>query len=121
MKTIIAGSRDLESFKSHERIWIVADAVIQSGFTITEVVSGGARGIDLAGELYAETHNPPIPITRFIPDWSMGRGAGFVRNRKMAEYAQALVLIWNGTSRGSANMGEEAAKRNLRIFHHIIP
>lgn len=120
MKTIIAGSRDLETFKDHYKIFIVSEAVHASGFLpeITEIVSGGARGIDLAGELFAENYN--IPVKKFIPDWSIGKHAGILRNREMAEYADALILIWNGTSRGSANMLKQATEKKLKIYQHII-
>jgi hypothetical protein len=123
LKTIIAGIRDLEIFKDRERIWVVADAVMKSGWRdqITEVFSGGARGIDLAGELWANTCTPPIPIRRFIPDWNgLGKIAGFVRNAEMATYADALILIWDGMSSGSANMKKEAKKREIKIYEYIV-
>jgi hypothetical protein len=108
MKVIIAGSRD---FKNPN---IVVAAVVKSRFTITEVVSGGARGIDRFGEQYAKANK--IPIKQFIPDWSTGRGAGFKRNIEMAEYADALIAIWDGVSRGTAQMIREAEKRGLQVY-----
>lgn len=45
MKVIIAGSRTLHSYD------LVVRAVKDSGLQITEVVSGGARGVDRLGEL----------------------------------------------------------------------
>ncbi len=122
MKTIIAGSRDLGAYSDHEKVFLVADAVMKSGWRdlITEVVSGGARGIDIAGETWAAASKPPIPIKQFIPDWRIGRFAGIQRNRMMAEYADALILIWNGTSKGSANMKKEARNKNLKIYEYIV-
>ena len=123
MKTIIAGSRDLEAFKDNYRVYLVADAVMQSGWRdqITEVVSGGARGIDLAGECWADSLTPPIPIKRFVPDWNgLGKRAGFIRNGEMADYADALILIWNGTSRGSANMKQQALAKGLKVYEYMI-
>lgn len=122
MKTIIAGSRQLEIFSDHYRVWLVADAIMKSGWRdqITEVVSGGARGIDMAGEKWAEAMTPPVPVKRFIPDWSVGKAAGPIRNRKMAEYGDALILIWNGASTGSANMKKEAQARGLKIYEYIV-
>lgn len=43
MKTIIAGSRNIDNPLPH-----INDAVMLSGFRITEIVSGTARGIDQA-------------------------------------------------------------------------
>lgn len=118
MKTIIAGSRRLNT--DHEFIWLVSDAVHRSGWKdrITEIVSGGARGIDLAGEQFASDYK--IPVRRFIPDWSKGKVAGHIRNGEMAAYADALILIWDGSSRGSANMKKQAEQKGLQIFQYIV-
>lgn len=108
MKTIIAGSRSIADPN------IVSEAIAASGFTITEMVSGGARGVDRLGENWASAAN--IPIKRFIPDWdSHGKRAGFFRNTEMAEYADALIAIWDGKSRGTGHMISEAAKEGLQI------
>ncbi len=112
----------MEAYSDHEKVFLVADAVIKSGWRdhITEVVSGGARGIDIAGETWAAASNPPVPIKQFIPDWNIGKHAGLIRNREMAEYADALILIWSGTSRGSANMKKEAEKKGIKIYEYVI-
>ncbi len=37
---------------------------------------------------------------RFAADWNKyGKKAGPVRNRKMADYAEALIAVWDGKSR----------------------
>lgn len=119
MKTIIAGSRRLPIH--HDKIWLVSDAVHLSGWKdqITEVVSGGCRGIDLAGEMFAE--NYAIPVRRFLPEWeNEGKGAGPIRNSQMADYADALILIWDGSSRGSADMLRKAKKKGLKIYEYLV-
>jgi hypothetical protein len=83
-------------------------------FDITEVVSGGARGVDRLGEEFAVAHH--LHVKRFLPNWKLGRGAGFIRNIEMAEYADALIAIWDGVSRGTAQMIREAKKRGLRVY-----
>ena len=109
MKTIIAGSRDIDDFQ------IVNHAIITSGFVITEVVSGTAKGVDLEGEGWASLNE--VPIKRFPANWAeFGRGAGHKRNAAMAEYAEACIVIWNGKSPGSRNMINEAAKHGLKLY-----
>lgn len=72
---------------------------------ITEVVSGGARGIDQAGEWWAATKG--IPVKVFCADWAvLGKGAGMHRNVEMAKYADCLVAIWDGKSSGTKHMIE---------------
>ena len=109
MKTIIAGGRECVDYR------VVSKAMLQFGEEVTEVVSGCARGADTLGEQWARNHS--IPIKRFPADWDKhGRGAGYIRNKYMANYADALVALWDGVSRGTANMIEEAKKKGLVVF-----
>jgi hypothetical protein len=112
MKTIIAGGRDVTEYFHLE------EALESYRNDITEVVSGGASGADALGERYAR--GSKLPIKRFPADWSQGKAAGPIRNRQMAEYAEALIAIWDGKSRGTANMIEEAKKRGLLVHVHLI-
>jgi hypothetical protein len=111
VKTIIAGTRTLSD------ALIVESAInlfYQSGLEITEVVSGGASGVDSLGEQWAERNG--VRVRRFPADWNKhGRAAGPIRNKQMAEYAEALLLIWDGKSRGSASMKREAEAAGLAI------
>lgn len=113
MKTIIAGSRDLAS------VDLVEEAFCLSDIYVSEVVSGGCRGVDMAGEQWATLQG--IPIKRFPADWKThGRAAGPMRNRQMAKYADALIAIWDGKSKGTKNMIEEAHKAGLVVYVHEV-
>jgi hypothetical protein len=113
LKTIIAGSRTI---LNKEEIFYHLNNV---DFTITEVICGGAIGPDTIGKQWAiETHTP---YSMFPAHWDVhGKAAGTVRNKQMAEYADALVLFWDGKSPGSKNMLVEAKKRNLIIVVHLL-
>lgn len=112
MKTVIAGSRSITDRK------IVDEAIQASGFTITEVVSGGARGVDSLGECWASDNN--IPVTRFPARWNLhGRSAGPIRNHQMADYADALIAVWDGESKGTLDMITQAKCRGLHVYVHI--
>lgn len=109
MKVIIAGGRNIIDYS------LLLDAVESAGFQITEIVSGGAKGVDEMAIRYAKTSD--IKFTEFNADWNKnGRAAGPIRNRLMAEYADALIAIWDGESRGTKNMIEESVKKNLKVF-----
>lgn len=115
MKVIIAGSRGIDEYQ------LVVEAIQESGWfrDITEVVSGGAYGPDKLGEEWATKHR--IPIKQFLPDWkSFGKGAGMIRNGQMADYADALIAIYDGKSRGTANMIQRATKQNLKVYVKTI-
>jgi hypothetical protein len=115
MRTIIAGSRSITDLS------VVREAVASSGFRVTEVVSGGARGVDRLGERLASMLGVPCRV--FPADWDAhGRSAGVIRNREMAEYANALVAVWDGRSRGTANMISQARRMGLKVYvHRCVP
>lgn len=109
MRVIVAGSR--KGFVARN----VFEAIEESKFTITELVSGGAMGVDRDGEYYAKCNN--IPIKQFIPNWDKdGKVAGFWRNEDMAVYADALIAVWDGKSKGTAHMIATMKKHNKPIY-----
>ena len=76
--------------------------------------SNGWRGVDSMGEEWAKSKS--IPVRRFPADWDgLGKAAGFIRNAEMADYADALIAVWDGKSRGTANMIEVAKKKGLKV------
>lgn len=115
MKLIIAGSRYLDEELVYSKIvmWRM------NNIPHLEIVSGGCKGVDHAGEYYADFYD--LPIKRFPADWKKhGRAAGPIRNKQMADYADALLLIWDGISRGSLSMKKEMEKLNKPIYEIII-
>lgn len=113
MKVIIAGSRNWQC--SYRRMQEVVD---ESGFNVTEVVSGGCRGIDTNAEDWA--HQEGIPTSRFMANWEKyGRSAGPKRNQRMGAYADALIALWDGKSRGTLNMIN--IMRELGKPYHVVP
>lgn len=113
MRTIIAGTRTIEDYKE------LLIAVKRSGFLITEVVSGTAKGVDSMGERWAKEND--IPIARFKPDWdAWGDSAGYFRNVEMAKYAQQVLVVWDGKSRGSASMIRIAKMRSMPLYEHKV-
>lgn len=109
MKVIIAGSRKGATLFDVEEAMDVPDLVP------TEVVSGGARGVDTLGEQWAKDKG--VPVVRFLADWDSGkRHAGHLRNQKMADYADALVAVWDGQSRGTRDMVERALRKGMSVY-----
>ena len=110
MKTIIAGSRSIVDFA------IVEQAIKDSGFDITEVVCGGANGVDSLGKLWATQHN--IPVKMFMAAWdTYGSSAGYKRNVQMSGYAEALIAVWDKTrSKGTGHMIDIANRNGLKVF-----
>ena len=104
MKIAIIGSRGLhvENF---------GDYLSES---VTEIVSGGAKGIDTDAENYAKQHN--IKATIFLPDYSRyGRGAPIVRNKQIVDYADEVIAFWDGKSRGTKSVIDYCKKQGKKI------
>ncbi len=114
MRTIIAGCRDYTP-----SIDTIASVVFLSEFVITQVISGGASGVDSAGEAYAR-HNK-LDLRVFMADWNAhGKAAGPIRNEEMAKNADALIAFWDGSSRGTKNMIDTATRLGLKVYVHKI-
>ena len=114
MKVIIAGSRENCTYDHTEY------AIIHSQFNITEVVSGTANGVDKFGEQYAVKHS--IPIKQFPANWKKhGRSAGYIRNKEMVDYADALIAVWDSKSNGTKHTIDLAKAKNIPIWLYVTP
>lgn len=120
MKLIIAGSRTLSpSTKLLTTFFNELEVERYLGSEVEEIVSGTASGVDKAGEKFAADWG--MDVKRFPADWDThGKAAGHIRNKQMAEYADALLLVWDGESRGSANMKQQMLKLNKPVYEVII-
>ena len=91
MKLAVIGSRKLTQ--------IVIDKYIPK--EATEIVSGGARGVDTLAREYASRHS--LKLTEFLPNYKVyGRAAPIKRNEELAEQADQVLAFWDGHSRGTA-------------------
>ncbi len=118
VKVIIAGSRSIkDNIKNARKQLSLFLLSYLTNHKITEIVSGTAAGADRLGEQFGADLG--IPVNRKPADWdSLGKAAGIIRNREMAEYADEAIILWDGVSRGSKNMIDEMKK--LGKPYHII-
>lgn len=109
MRVIIAGSRTITDYH------LICQAINESQFRVDVVLSGTAKGIDELGELWARRHN--APVEKHPAKWEQyGKQAGPIRNSEMAKQADALIAIWDGKSKGTANMIKIARELGLKVF-----
>lgn len=87
-------------------------------FNIICKYCGVAKGVDLLGKQWAI--NNGVPVKMFPANWKLhGNKAGFIRNVEMANYANALIAIWDGESSGTKHMIGIAKKLKLRVFIYL--
>lgn len=66
----------------------------------TEIISGGAKGIDTCAREYAVSHG--IKLTEFLPEYEKyGKNAPLKRNITIIEAADVVLAFWDGKSRGT--------------------
>ena len=107
MKVAIVGSRGLH----------VQDFTPYLPEDTTEIVSGGAKGIDSCAAAYAQAHG--LTLTEFKPDYRrFGRGAPLKRNLEIVDYADLVLIFWDGASRGSRFVIDACVKAG--VDHRVI-
>jgi len=108
MRVAIVGSRDYPDRTA------LTQAIAQSGYEITAVLCGGARGPDSWGRDWAKQHG--IPVVEYPANWDKhGRSAGIVRNAAMISNADAVIALWDGASRGTAHAIGVARGRGIPV------
>lgn len=115
MRVIIAGSR-----------WItdadpVVEAIEASGWRdqITTVIQGGCRGVDRTAKEWAFFNRKECVTVR--ADWKAhGRSAGPLRNRVMLGRADAVIAVWDGCSRGTADMIRATQEAGVPLYVHRV-
>ena len=91
MKLLIVGSRTIENF----------DLTLHVPKEVSTVISGGAKGIDSIAERFADMKGLSKYIIR--PLYQIyGKAAPLKRNEEMVELADAILIIWDGKSKGAS-------------------
>ena len=109
MKIAIIGSRGLH----------VNDLEKYLPENVTEIVSGGARGIDSDARAYAQAHG--IPLKEFLPEYEKyGRSAPLKRNLLIIEYDDVVLAFWDGQSRGTKYVIDRCRKIGAEVRIYIM-
>lgn len=81
---------------------------------VTEIVTGGAKGVDTCAEEYALAHN--IKLTKFLPEYSKYRkSAPLKRNIQIIEYSDLVLAFWDGSSRGTKYVIDNCNKLDTTV------
>lgn len=107
MKVAVIGSRNL----------IVNDLKRFLPDETTEIISGGAKGIDTCAREYAIANG--LVLTEFLPEYkNYGKKAPLRRNLQIIDYADFVVAFWDGQSRGTKFVIEHCRiqHKSIRVF-----
>ena len=110
MKIAIVGSRSLQ----------VKDLENYIPENVTEIVSGGAVGIDSCARQYARKKG--LRLTEFFPNYEKyDSKAPLVRNLQIIEYADSVIAFWDGKSTGTRHVINHCREQNkkIRVFMPI--
>jgi len=109
MKIAIIGSRNL----------LISNLEKYLPDNITEIVSGGAKGVDTSAREYAKNNN--IKLTEFLPEYDKyGKFAPLKRNLQIIEYADCVIAFWDGKSKGTKHVIENCRKQNKKVTVYFV-
>lgn len=117
IKLAIVGGRD---YNNHNNFKVIVDNYIKEIGTPSEIVSGGADGVDTMAEKYAKENNINTKI--FKPDYDKyghGPDAPKMRNTEIVAYATHVLALPTVKSRGTYDSINKAKKMNkiLKIIN----
>ena len=109
MKVAVIGSRGLS----------VTDLGRYLPENTTEIVSGGAKGVDTSAREYALSHG--IKLMEFLPEYTKyGRSAPLKRNITIIEYSDIVLAFWDGKSRGTKFVIDNCRKLGVEVRVYIM-
>lgn len=80
----------------------------------SEIISGGAVGVDTLAADYARKNG--IKLTVYPPDYDhYGRRATHVRNRQMVMDADMVIAFWDGKSKGTESSINQARRQGKKL------
>lgn len=84
----------------------------------TEIVSGGAKGVDTSAKTYALSNG--IKLTQILPEYSLyGKCAPLRRNLQIIRYADLVLAFWDKESSGTKFVIENCKKENIPLKIYI--
>lgn len=101
-KLIVAGGRDFNNFELFQKELL---SLVQNEYKdkAVSLVSGMARGADMMTYNFARSVG--AQCYAMAADWNKyGKSAGYRRNSDMGRFADALLVFWDGKSKGTSNM-----------------
>lgn len=123
VRVIVAGTRTFKDYALANKSIKEVLGERDFGEAKIRIISGGAKGGDEMGEIFARQH--ALLLTRKPAKWNLyGKKAGYIRNEEMAEFATEkghypiAIVFWDGMSSGTKHMINIANAHGIEC--HVI-
>ncbi len=104
MRVAVVGSRNLS----------VSNLGCYLPDNVTEIISGGAKGVDTSAREYAIAQG--LPLREFFPEYSRyGKSAPLKRNLQIISQADLVLAFWDGASRGTRFVIDHCRKMGVPV------
>ena len=105
MRVLIVGSRSIADFDLSS--YVPKETSL--------IISGGAAGVDTLAERFADANGISKLILR--PNYArFGRAAPLKRNEQMVDIADCVLVVWDGSSKGSAYTLAYAKRQGKQVI-----
>lgn len=113
MKVAVVGIRSLGDYN------VVKKVLDKYNEHISEIVSGGAKGVDQMAIKWAKDNNKKY--TEFYPQYDKHptRIAPILRNTQIIDHSDKVIAFWNGSSKGTLDSIKKAQKKNKLFL--VVP
>lgn len=109
MRVAVVGSRNV----------LINDLEMYLPLDTTEIITGGAKGVDNCAAEYALANG--IKVAVFCPEYEKyGRAAPLKRNAQIVENADMVLAFWDEKSRGTKNVINICLERKVTIEVYIV-
>ncbi len=104
MKVAVVGSRDI----------VIKNLKGFLPLNTTEIVSGGAKGVDSCAADYAKKNDLSLKV--FLPEYKKyGKSAPLKRNIEIIDYSDIVIAFWNGVSKGTKFVIDKCNEKGKEI------
>lgn len=114
MNIAIVGSRSFTDYSLFEEKMLQTIDLKE----ISKIISGGAIGADTLAEQFCRKYS--IELIVFKPNWSLGRGAGLIRNTDIVKACDIVIAFWDNESKGTLDSINKGKKFNKKVIVHDI-
>jgi len=109
MRIAVVGSRNIS----------VVDLERYLPWNTSQIISGGARGVDTCARQYALSHG--IEYVEYLPEYNIyGRSAPIKRNEKIIGHSDIVLAFWDGKTRGTKYVIDRCKKLGVEVRVYIL-